>query len=156
AGGGRGARGRAPPRGGPPGGRRPAAGLPAPALLPLVPVTLWLGVLFALAPTAAGFEGLGPVAALRRSARLVRGAWWRTLGVTVPAVAFTGAAGYALQAWFGLAGALSALVLLPAFPQLPAGLLYVDRRIRREHLAASLAASAHPDPDPDRKPVSPA
>ncbi|GLX19954.1 MULTISPECIES: hypothetical protein [Streptomyces] len=116
-----------------------AAGLPALALLPLLPVALWLGVLFALAPTAAGYEGLRPVAALRRSARLVRGAWWRTLGVTAPAAAFTCAAGYALQAWFGPAGALSALVLLPAFPQLPAGLLYVDRLIRREHLAEALA-----------------
>ncbi|MCX5379044.1 hypothetical protein [Streptomyces sp. NBC_00091] len=141
-----------------PGAAAVAAGLPPLVLLPLVPVAVWLGVLFALAPTAAGYEGLGPVAALRRSARLVRGAWWRTLGVTASAVAFTGSAGYALQAWFGLAGALAALVLLPAFPQLPAGLLYVDRRIRREHLAETLASEPDPDPKPEPgpKPVSPA
>ncbi|MFF4578993.1 hypothetical protein [Streptomyces sp. NPDC001389] len=119
-----------------------ALGVPPLAVLPLVPVALWLGVLSALAPTAAGYEGLGPVAALRRSARLVRGAWWRTLAATAPAVVFTGAAAYALLLWFGLPGALSALVLLPAFPQLPAGLLYVDRRIRREHLAEALATDA--------------
>lgn len=93
-----------------------AAGLPPLVLLPLAPVALWLGVQFALAPTAAGYEGLAPVAALRRSARLVRGAWWRTFGWTAPAVAFTAGAGYALLVWFGLPGALSALVLLPHVP----------------------------------------
>ncbi|MFJ8161535.1 hypothetical protein ACIRBY_11415 [Streptomyces sp. NPDC096136] len=121
-----------------------ALGVPPLAVLPLVPVALWLGVLSALAPTAAGYEGLGPVAALRRSARLVRGAWWRTLAATAPAVVFTAAAAYALLLWFGLPGALAALVLLPAFPQLPAGLLYVDRRIRREHLAEALATDPQP------------
>ncbi|MEU2832272.1 hypothetical protein ABZ667_27020 [Streptomyces lavendulae] len=121
-----------------------AAGLPPLVLLPLAPVALWLGVLFSLAPTAAGYEGLGPVAALRRSARLVRGAWWRTFCWTAPAVAFTAGAGYALLARAGLPGALAALVLLPAFPQLPAGLLYVDRRIRHEHLAETLTAETAP------------
>ncbi|MFG2663222.1 hypothetical protein ACGFY6_03135 [Streptomyces sp. NPDC048387] len=121
-----------------------ALGAPAPAVLPLLPVALWLGVRYALAPTAAGYEGLGPVTALRRSARLVRGAWWRTLAVTAPAVVFTGAAGWALLQWFGLPGALAALVLLPAFPQLPAGLLYVDRRFRHEHLAEALATDPRP------------
>ncbi|MGO4459234.1 hypothetical protein AB4039_18360 [Streptomyces sp. M-16] len=121
-----------------------AAGLPPTVLLPLAPVALWLGVLFSLAPTAAGYEGLDPVGALRRSARLVRGAWWRTFAWTAPAVALTVTAGYALPAWLGLPGVLAALVLLPVFPQLPAGLLYVDRRIRREHLAEALTSEAAP------------
>ncbi|MFG2620023.1 hypothetical protein ACGFXC_20675 [Streptomyces sp. NPDC048507] len=125
-----------------------AAGLPPLVLVPLAPVALWLGVQFALAPTAAGYEGLGPVAALRRSVRLVRGAWWRTFGWTAPAVALTAGAGWALLVGAGLPGALVALVVLPAFPQLPAGLLYVDRRIRREQLAEALAADPEPEPDP--------
>ncbi|MCX5196570.1 hypothetical protein OOK31_22215 [Streptomyces sp. NBC_00249] len=128
------------------------AGLPALVLLPLAPVALWLGVLFVLAPVAAGYEGLGPVAALRRSASLVRGSWWRSLWVVAPAVVLAAAAAVALPLRLGAVGALLALFLLPAFPQLPAGLLYVDRLIRREHLGEALAA------DPDRsgpEPVSP-
>ncbi|MFE9932143.1 hypothetical protein [Streptomyces sp. NPDC005533] len=123
-----------------PGAAAFAAGLPALALLPLAPVALWLAVLFALAPTAAGYEGLGPVAALRRSARLVRGAWWRTLCVTVVAAAPALGAAYALQYGFGAFGVLLAAALLPAFPQLTAGLLYADRRLRREHLSGSFTA----------------
>ncbi|MFF9055019.1 hypothetical protein ACF09Z_28195 [Streptomyces erythrochromogenes] len=123
-----------------PGAAAFAAGLPPLALLPLAPVALWLAVLFALAPTAAGYEALGPVAALRRSARLVRGAWWRTLGVTAPAGALALGAPYVLQQWFGALGLLLAPALLLTFPQLAVGLLYADRRLRREHRAGSLTA----------------
>ncbi|MFD9334800.1 hypothetical protein ACFWBF_10390 [Streptomyces sp. NPDC060028] len=107
-----------------------AAGLPAAALLPLVPVALWLGVLLALAPTAAGYEGLGPAAAVRRSARLVRGAWWRTFAVTVPAGVLAAGAAAAVVLWLGALGALIAPALLLTLPQLAAGLHHVDRRLR--------------------------
>ncbi|WP_327413313.1 hypothetical protein [Streptomyces sp. NBC_01233] len=123
-----------------PGAAAFAAGLPPLALLPLAPVALWLAVLFALAPTAAGYEGLGPVAALRRSAGLVRGGWWRTLCVTAPAGALALGAAYALLHWFGALGVLLAPALLLTFPQLTVGLFYADRRLRREHLAGSLTA----------------
>ncbi len=122
-----------------PGAAALAAGLPPLALLPLAPVALWLGVVFALAPTAAGYEGLGPVAALRRSAALVRGAWWRTLAVTAPAGVLAPLAAYALYAGFGLPGALLAPVLLLPVPRLATGLLYADRRLRREHRAEPFA-----------------
>ncbi|WP_406367348.1 hypothetical protein [Streptomyces sp. NBC_01546] len=87
-------------------------------------------MLFALAPTAAGYEGLGPLAALRRSAALVRGAWWRTFGVTALAGALAPLAAYVLYAGLGLPGALLAPALLLPLPRLAAGLLYVDRRLR--------------------------
>lgn len=136
-----------------------AAGLPPLAAAATLPAALVLGVLFALAPTAASYEGLGPLGALRRSARLVRGAWWRTLGLTALAAAITLAAAYAVQLPFAFAGALSlipavdggfvhavftalgamvAQTLLFCFPQLTAGLLYADRRLRREDLAVEL------------------
>lgn len=136
-----------------------AAGLPPLLVAGTLPVALGLGVLFALAPTVASYEGLGPLGSLRRSARLVRGAWWRTLGLLAPAAAIAAAAAYAVQLPFAFAGALSlvpavdggfvhatltalggmvAQTLLLCFPQLTAGLLYVDRRIRREDLAAEL------------------
>ncbi|MCX4694015.1 hypothetical protein [Streptomyces sp. NBC_01408] len=123
-----------------PGAAALAAGLPPLTLLVLAPVSLWLGVLFALAPTAAGYEGIGPVAALGRSARLVRGAWWRTLGRTAPAWALALGAAYAAQVWFGPPGALLGAALLLTFPRLAAGLLYLDLRLRREHLTEVLAA----------------
>ncbi|MEU9253160.1 hypothetical protein AB0D66_15085 [Streptomyces sp. NPDC048270] len=122
-----------------PGGAALAAGLPPLALLPLAPVALWLGVLFALAPTAAGYEGLGPAAALRRSAALVRGAWWRTFAVTAPAGVLAPVAAYALYAGSGPPGALLAATLLLPVPRLAAGLLYADRRLRREHRGGAFA-----------------
>ncbi|MEU6662736.1 oxidoreductase [Streptomyces sp. NPDC046821] len=50
-------------------------------MLVVVPLALWIYVLFAFAPAAATLEEAGPVLALRRSARLVKGAWWRTFGI---------------------------------------------------------------------------
>ncbi|MGW3914956.1 DUF7847 domain-containing protein [Streptomyces sp. NPDC005070] len=50
-------------------------------LLVAVPLMVWLFVRFSFAPAAAVLEGASPVTAMRRSARLVRGAWWRTFGI---------------------------------------------------------------------------
>ncbi|MFF1697405.1 hypothetical protein ACFVXC_27955 [Streptomyces sp. NPDC058257] len=52
-------------------------------LLVVTPLAAWLYVLFAFAPAVAALETAGPLAALRRSARLVRGAWWRTFGISL-------------------------------------------------------------------------
>ncbi|MFB7995333.1 oxidoreductase [Streptomyces sp. NPDC056002] len=48
-----------------------------------VPLVVWVYVLFLFGPAAATLEGAGPIQALRRSARLVRGAWWRTFGISL-------------------------------------------------------------------------
>ncbi|MFF2655104.1 hypothetical protein [Streptomyces sp. NPDC058045] len=50
--------------------------------LALAPLSIWLSVRFSLAPPAVVLESAGPGRALRRSAGLVRGAWWRIFGVT--------------------------------------------------------------------------
>ncbi|MFF3420445.1 hypothetical protein ACFYW9_38160 [Streptomyces sp. NPDC002698] len=50
-------------------------------VLVAVPLMVWLFVRFSFAPAAAVLEGASPVTAMRRSARLVRGAWWRTFGI---------------------------------------------------------------------------
>ncbi|MFF3890146.1 hypothetical protein [Streptomyces sp. NPDC001914] len=65
------------------------AGLALLLLLIAAPLTLWLLVRFSFAPAAAVLEGASPVTALRRSARLVRGAWWRTFGITLLAALIT-------------------------------------------------------------------
>ncbi|MFF1761052.1 hypothetical protein [Streptomyces sp. NPDC058266] len=48
-----------------------------------VPLVVWVYVLFLFGPAAATLEEAGPIQALRRSARLVRGAWWRTFGISL-------------------------------------------------------------------------
>uniref|UniRef100_UPI00099E217D DUF7847 domain-containing protein n=1 Tax=Streptomyces atriruber TaxID=545121 RepID=UPI00099E217D len=56
----------------------------------VLPLAAWLYVTFAFAPAAAVLESAGPLTALRRSARLVRGAWWRTFGISLLAGAIVG------------------------------------------------------------------
>lgn len=50
-------------------------------ILFVIPLALWLFIRFSFAPAAAVLEGASPVTAMRRSVRLVRGAWWRTFGI---------------------------------------------------------------------------
>ncbi|MFD0359583.1 hypothetical protein ACFVHW_38505 [Streptomyces sp. NPDC127110] len=88
------------------------------AVLAWMPVAAWLAVRFSLAPAAAVFEGLRPVAALRRSAALVKGSWWRVFGVTLLAYLVGLAGGYAIQMPFGFVGILA---LFPAMLDSGAG-----------------------------------
>ncbi|MFJ8076089.1 hypothetical protein ACIQ7Q_19600 [Streptomyces sp. NPDC096176] len=136
------------------------------------PAAVWLWVKFCLAPAAAVFEGQGAVAAMTRSAQLVRGDWWRIFGIALLAYAMAGVAGYLVQLplsllnlfgpsltddastsgaaltivitslAFGLVTSLVGQALTAVFPQLVVSLLYVDRRIRTENLAPALAEAA--------------
>jgi hypothetical protein len=73
----------------------------------LVPPAVWLWVLFSLAPAVAVFESAGPVRALRRSARLVKGSWWRIFGITLLVWAMAMVAGSVIQMPFSLLGMFS-------------------------------------------------
>ncbi|MFP3990509.1 hypothetical protein U9R90_24210 [Streptomyces sp. E11-3] len=148
-------------------------------LLVLGPVALWLYVRYSLAPAAVVFEGQGPAGALRRSAELVRGAWWRTLGIQLLVMIIAGTIGYVISIPFTYGGMFSAMAMIPhdpaasevvgpavfaavlyllgmvisqfisiVLPQLSIGLLYVDRRIRVENLAPTLAEAAGVQPPP--------
>lgn len=144
--------------------------------LALVPPAVWLWVLFSLAPAAVVFERQGPIGALRRSARLVRGSWWRICGVSLLGLAIGSTAGSFVQLPFTMVGMFNgsmlgltsgtapdpsrlvagltgylALTLLGqtlsqivsvTFPQLVTGLLYIDRRMRREDLGPALVEAA--------------
>ena len=44
---------------------------------------IWLGIRCYFAAQAAALDGLGPAPAMRQSAEVVQGAWWRTLGCLV-------------------------------------------------------------------------
>ncbi|MFE2601309.1 hypothetical protein ACFXCZ_33270 [Streptomyces sp. NPDC059396] len=78
---------------------------PAPWLIPLgflgalacAPLAIWLWVLFSLAPAVAVIESHGPVAALRRSAGLVRSAWWRIFGISLLASVMAGVTALVIQ-----------------------------------------------------------
>lgn len=72
--------------------------------LVLAPLAIWLWVKFSLAPTIVVFEAERPVTALRRSARLVQGSWWRVLGITLLAFGLASVVGYMIQMPFQALG----------------------------------------------------
>ncbi|MET7619911.1 glycerophosphoryl diester phosphodiesterase membrane domain-containing protein [Streptomyces sp. NPDC005408] len=133
---------------------------------------IWLMIRFALASPALMLERQGVVASLRRSAKLVQGAWWRTFGIvlltllltllvsmiiaipfSVIAFAVDGTGFSDLFAGnnpdFGwpfliITGIGSVIASSITYP-ISAGvtvLLYVDQRIRREALDLELARAA--------------
>lgn len=130
----------------------------------------YLYVRLAVCSPALVIEGIGPIAAIGRSWRLVRGSWWRVLGIlllslvitslltsviTVPitgiGLLFTGAQGDLLVATVvtsGIATLLAGIITLP-FSAAVTGLLYTDLRMRREALDIQLvSAGVDPQGDP--------
>ncbi len=135
-------------------------------------VSIWLWVRYSLASPALMLEKQGVVASMRRSAKLVRGTWWRVLGVQllayllivivefivqIPAtlVAFL-VGGESLMDWANgttdgsswtfltVLGVGAVISSTITFP-ISAGvtaLLYMDQRIRREALDLELARAA--------------
>jgi hypothetical protein len=134
-------------------------------------VVIWLWIQWCLAPPALMLEKQGIVAAMKRSAKLVQGSWWRALGVQLLAVVlvyfatsiielpFTllGAAisGDSVSAFFdgdaglswtylivtGIGAVIASTVLLPISAGVTS-LLYMDQRIRRESLDVELLRAA--------------
>lgn len=134
-------------------------------------VALWLWFRFSLASPALMLEKQGIVKALSRSAKLVRGSWWRVFGIQLLATIIANiVAAIVVIPFTFLAGALSGdgatsflegstnlgwtfLIVsgigsvigsMATFP-ITAGvtvLLYIDQRIRREALDLELARAA--------------
>ncbi|MGD9954878.1 MAG: hypothetical protein AB7O74_14500 [Candidatus Nanopelagicales bacterium] len=130
-----------------------------------VVVGIWISVRLLLAPSALVLERSGVTMAMRRSVRLVKGAWWRTFGIyllaTILAQIISTVFSFPLgllagflplvlgEQWFSLAYAASTAlaVLLSSIITLPflagvTSLLYIDRRIRREALDLELQRAA--------------
>ncbi|MFE6504866.1 hypothetical protein [Kitasatospora sp. NPDC057738] len=137
-----------------------------------LPVAAWLWIRFSLAAPALMLEKQGVLTALSRSRRLVRGAWWRVLGITVlgyvlafvvamvvvvPAQLIGLLLGFEKLSRQGLPDAADqgvAMLLLLAVAGIIAGtfttpfiaavgvLVYIDQRIRREALDIELARAA--------------
>src|SRR5215470_14310471 len=121
-------------------------------------LTIWFAVMFRMAASAVVLEREGPARALARSWRLVRGSFWRVLGITLLAGLIVLITAGVLQIPFGLFAALAgggssllpstggsvAGILISAVGGVVAGavarpisagvavLLYVDLRMRRE------------------------
>ncbi len=129
-------------------------------------LAVWLYVLLVFVPVVIVVERLGVVASVRRSVALVRGAFWRTLGILLltgilasfvanvlgTPFSLLGGVGLAfLESRPALAGVVYAasvslgstvgLVLAVPFLAAVVALLYVDRRIRLEGLDVALARS---------------
>ncbi|MFR0352949.1 glycerophosphoryl diester phosphodiesterase membrane domain-containing protein [Streptomyces sediminimaris] len=135
-------------------------------------VALWLMIRFSLASPALMLEKRGVVKSMSRSAKLVRGSWWRVFGIlllagiianiisaivvipfTLIAAAFSGSgitgfltSGTGDLGWTFLiiSGIGSVIGSMITYP-INAGvtvLLYVDQRIRREALDLELARAA--------------
>jgi hypothetical protein len=126
-------------------------------IMAAVLATVYLTVLWALAPAAYVLEPIGVGAALRRSSQLVRGAWWRTFGILaltgllvgVPAIAVIGVlGGFSLEPATTGSMILSSIGIIVAttfavpFATGVTGLLYVDQRIRRERFDVDLMRSS--------------
>ncbi|MDI9888981.1 glycerophosphoryl diester phosphodiesterase membrane domain-containing protein [Streptomyces sp. HNM0645] len=135
-------------------------------------VTVWLMVRFALASPALMLERQGVVQSMRRSAKLVRGAWWRVFGILLLTMLLIFLVSLIITIPFGviayivdgdgLSGLVSgrtpefgwpfliitgigAVVASSITYPISAGvtvLLYVDQRIRREALDLELARAA--------------
>lgn len=141
-------------------------------LLAACVVLVWLMVRFCLASPALMLERQSITASMRRSAKLVRGAWWRTFGILALTWLLTVIVTLVIGLPFGIiamvvdGGGLSAfltddansfgwpflivsgvgdvVISMITYP-LSAGvmaLLYVDQRIRREALDLDLAKAA--------------
>ncbi|MFF3851414.1 glycerophosphoryl diester phosphodiesterase membrane domain-containing protein [Streptomyces sp. NPDC002328] len=134
-------------------------------------VALWLWFRFSLASPALMLEKQGVLKALSRSAKLVRGSWWRVFGIQLLSLIIATVIAMIVAVPFAILGALlsdggitafaeggggrgwtylvvagigSVIGSLVTFP-LTAGvvvLLYIDQRIRREALDLDLARAA--------------
>lgn len=145
------------------------------ATLLALPLTVYVSVNVSLTTPALALEStergpIGPVTALRRSWGLVRGAWWRTLGVLLLGAVIAGALSQVIAVPLGIVvsalplsvgAALVASTVATGIGQAVAqpisglilGLVYVDRRIRTENLDAALARAAGVDLPPAAPPA---
>jgi hypothetical protein len=118
----------------------------------LLPLALWILVRWAVAVPVLLAEGTGPIQALSRSWHLTRDSWWRTFGILAVAYLIQ-SVGSSILSLFGLpiailipfvppivrgiiiavVSTLGAAVVTPIW-QLCFVLVYLDLRVRREHL----------------------
>lgn len=113
---------------------------------------IWVGVSFSMSTATLALENKGPLSAIRRSMRLVRGRWWPTAGFLLIVGLLGGIAVQLIQLvalpLASVGGSSAALVVASALGVVTQGLLvagisviythwYLDLRARRENLSTS-------------------
>lgn len=129
-------------------------------VLVAIPLMVYLAFMFAVASPVIVLEERGVVAGLRRTARLLRGVWWRAFGIWLLINIMTKLLGFVLALPFGIlivvvgvtpagnsptlisglsavADAVGSAILWP-FAAAATALLYLDIRMRREGLDLAL------------------
>ncbi len=139
-------------------------------LVPILtwPVLAWIMIRWSMAVPALLCEGIGPNRALGRSWKLVRGQWWRTLGILVVVSFMVGIVGLGVGYLFGaiaavipglssraqfgvqqMASGLANVVVQP-ISYIAWTLLYFDLRVRQEAFdleqLARLTGPSAPEP----------
>ncbi|GAA4810442.1 glycerophosphoryl diester phosphodiesterase membrane domain-containing protein [Streptomyces ziwulingensis] len=134
-------------------------------------VALWLMIRFSLASPVLMLEKQGIVKAMSRSAKLVKGAWWRVLGIQLLATIIanvvasiivipftflaaalsgegvgsfvngTGDFGWTFLVISGIGSVIGSMITFPITAGVTV-LLYIDQRIRREALDVELGRAA--------------
>ncbi|HET9382177.1 MAG TPA: hypothetical protein VFP69_15275 [Streptomyces sp.] len=152
-------------------GEEAGAGLTVLGALGAGIVALWLMIRFSLASPALMLEKQGIKRALARSAKLVRGVWWRVLGVQLLAtlianvvaslvvipftflaaavsgddasgfLAGSGDVGWTFLVVSGIGAVIGSMITFPINAGVTV-LLYIDQRIRREALDLELGRAA--------------
>jgi hypothetical protein len=140
-------------------------------ILGMIPVGIWLWVMFSLATPALVLESAGVGQAFGRSRRLVQGAWWRIFGISLLAAFLAGLIAIIIQLPFeylgdGFAtvtattptavttkylllttiGTIIASTITEPFAAAVTVFLYTDQRIRKEGLDIELARAAGVEP----------
>ena len=128
-----------------------------PAFIALIIPGIWLSVAWSLSYPALLSEGLGPVAAVRRSFRLVRGRWWATFGALFVMYLLVAVVSGIIGVLFGatliaatdneavaavistIANTLSSLITLPLMAAVLT-IIYFDLRVRKEGFDLQLLA----------------
>ena len=128
-----------------------------PAFIALIIPGIWLAVAWSVSYPALLSEGLGPIAALGRSFRLVRGRWWPTFGALLvmylhrdrdqrhprPAVRCDAVASLdnevVAAVFTTIVNTLSSLITLPLFAAVLT-IIYFDLRVRKEGFDLQLLA----------------
>jgi hypothetical protein len=117
-----------------------------------IPVAIWLVVRWGLMAPLIALEGAGPLDALRRSARLVKGHWWKAGSITVCTTGFALILGpvvgalllLASDASFDIVNMVAAViyVFLMPFAAIATTYLYFDLRVRDELAPQAVPADA--------------
>jgi len=120
----------------------------------LIPVAIWLAVRWALVVPVVVLEGLGPLTAIRRSSRLVRGDWLKVGSLTIVSAGITLALGPMIgtalivltSVPLGLLNLIAGVVYMLTMPFIALTTMYV-------YLDTRVGEELRPPPDPNRLPA---